>query len=455
MKVLLIIPSITDFAAHDMWAAPYGMMVIASALKKHNIEFDILDLLGRNYTRKEYEDGRRRYKRTIIEMPKILRNKNIKRHYAIYGANFDDIEAEVEKLTNTYKLIVMSTTMTYWYYGYKYIYERLKNRFQTSTFAIGGVYVTLLESHSKTVFEGAHIFPNQRLQYFDKLVSEIYGKEFTCFSQPFSLWEFPDVESFSHRRYIPALLMRGCPFNCTYCASKTLVKNLEHKDPIKLADWVIQTCETTGIDNVALFDDAFLYRADEFAKPFLRRIMQSNLRLRLHASNGLHPRFIDEELASLMRKSGFETIRLSLESSDEKIMSITGDKVKRTEYENAIKYLQKSGYKKAELGTYIICGIPHQSPQEVIDSIKYVDDIGGVVYLAEYSPIPNTPLFYESIKISRYDLHEPLWQNNTLMSYWNPSFNEEVLNKLKNFLIGLRKDVDKADDDLQKSKTSK
>ncbi|MCX7958787.1 MAG: B12-binding domain-containing radical SAM protein, partial [Deltaproteobacteria bacterium] len=98
-----------------------------------------------------------------------------------------------------------------------------------------------------------------------------------------------------------------------------------------------------------------------------------------------------------MKESGFQTIRLSLESSDDKTLADTGGKVRRNEYESALKYLNMVGYKKSQLGTYLICGIPGQSPDEVLNSVKYVDDSGGVVFLAEYSPIPGTSLFYDAM----------------------------------------------------------
>ncbi len=439
MRALLVVPSITDFAAHDMWAAPYGLMVIASTFRRYNIDFDVLDLLGRDYVRKEYDDGRRRYKRRVIDMPDLLKGKSIKRFFAIYGADLEEVDNEIARLRDKYDLIIITTTMTYWYYGYKFIYTRLKNKYREAIFAIGGVYPSLIESHARELFYDAEVFPNNRLFEFDKLISEMTGLNFKCFSKPFCEWELPDLKSFEYRRYIPVLLTRGCPFKCTYCASKNLVRFTEHKDSIMLADWVIEQSEKTGIKNVAFFDDAFLYKSDEIAKPFLKRLIQSKAGLRLHASNGLHPRYIDEEMAYLMRSSGFETIRLSLESSNEFIMNTTGGKVRKNEYESAIRYLIQYGYTKYHLGTYLICGLPFQTPQDVLDSIKYVDDKGGTVYLAEYSPIPDTTLFAEAKKIAKYDINEPLWQNNTLMSYWNPVFNEDVLNEIKSNIINMRK----------------
>ena len=36
--------------------------------------------------------------------------------------------------------------------------------------------------------------------------------------------------------------------------------------------------------------------------------------IRFHCPNGLHARLIDDELAKLMKESGFRTLRLSLET---------------------------------------------------------------------------------------------------------------------------------------------
>jgi len=46
----------------------------------------------------------------------------------------------------------------------------------------------------------------------------------------------------------------------------------------------------------------------------LREIIDRKLNIRLHCPNGLHAKFVDDEIAYLMKKSGFVTIRLSLET---------------------------------------------------------------------------------------------------------------------------------------------
>jgi hypothetical protein len=45
-------------------------------------------------------------------------------------------------------------------------------------------------------------------------------------------------------------------------------------------------------------------------------LVTSFFKVRFHCPNGIHARFIDDELAYLMKKSGFITLRLGLETID-------------------------------------------------------------------------------------------------------------------------------------------
>ena len=60
--------------------------------------------------------------------------------------------------------------------------------------------------------------------------------------------------------------------------------------------------------------------------------------------------------------------------------------------------------------------------ESVTESVQYVARAGGTPYLAEYSPIPHTPLWDKAVSSSEYDLvSEPLFHNNTLLPCWNES----------------------------------
>jgi radical SAM superfamily enzyme YgiQ (UPF0313 family) len=95
-------------------------------------------------------------------------------------------------------------------------------------------------------------------------------------------------------------------------------------------------------------------------------------------------------------------------------------KLSEGEFEKAVRNLRKAGFLKKEIGVYILIGLPGQSVESVVNTIKFVGKTGATPYLAEYSPIPHTPLWKKALAHSNYDLYsEPLFHNNTLLPCWN------------------------------------
>jgi radical SAM superfamily enzyme YgiQ (UPF0313 family) len=136
---------------------------------------------------------------------------------------------------------------------------------------------------------------------------------------------------------------------------------------------------------------------DRRIKPILREIIASRRPLRFHTPNGLHARYIDEELADLMYRSGFKTIRLSLESVAKERLRDIHNKITPGEMTRAVQNLVNAGYAPGELETYIIMGLPQQSLNEVIDTILYANSLGVQIRLSSFSPIPGTVDYQRAI----------------------------------------------------------
>jgi len=95
-------------------------------------------------------------------------------------------------------------------------------------------------------------------------------------------------------------------------------------------------------------------------------------------------------------------------------------KVSEGEFEKAVRNLRAAGFSKQQIGVYVLAGLPEQSAESVAESVRYVDRAGASPYLAEYSPIPHTPLWEKAVSCSEYDLAaEPLFHNNTLLPCWS------------------------------------
>jgi radical SAM superfamily enzyme YgiQ (UPF0313 family) len=219
----------------------------------------------------------------------------------------------------------------------------------------------------------------------------------------------------------------GCPFQCTYCASHYLSPPFLTRDPFDLLDEVLYWHKAYGVMDFAFYDDALLVDATHHICIFLEEIVRRDLGLRFHCPNGIHITYVDKEVASLLHRAGFQTIRLGLETSDAVLQGDLGRKFSGGEFERAVAHLRNAGFTADQIGAYILMGLPGQTYDQVASTITYVGEIGATPYLSEYSPIPHTELWKGAVAASRFDLaSEPLFHNNSILPCWGKEARERV-----------------------------
>jgi radical SAM superfamily enzyme YgiQ (UPF0313 family) len=186
------------------------------------------------------------------------------------------------------------------------------------------------------------------------------------------------------------------------------------------------------IQNIAFFDDALLVDPPRHFIPMMKEVIRRGIQCDFHAPNALHIRDMEEEVAELLFKGGFRTIRLGFETSNEEAQIETGGKVNNQEFQKVIKYLKKAGYSGQEIGVYIMAGMPGQRVGDVEESLAFVKETGAKPILVEYSPIPQTPLFEKAKKFSQFNIEkEPLYQNNSIFPCQWEGFTPSDLRRLK------------------------
>jgi len=404
-RILGVNPPVFDFAYMDLWSKPLGLLFLLKSLQQDN-DVALLDCISQA-AKGEKTFGRTRTIRTEIEKPQVY--KNIPRRYYHYGLQKEQIISCLEKCygDESPDYILITSAMTYWYPGVKWIIELLKSIYPKATIALGGIYASLCPEHAATL--GADILNKER-------------SEPTAPYPAFDLYESPS--------YGVLMTSFGCPFSCKYCASKILWPHY-HRRSLEAVIKDFEFQKGLGIKDIAFYDDALLLDKENFFYPLTEKIA-SDSDIRMHTPNGLHVRQIDIKCAEILFNRNFKTIRLSLESIDPKVAHDSSDKVSRKEYNQAVKNLHTVGYTDKDCETYILVGLPNQDIQSVKDTIAFVKDCGGTPKLAEYSPIPGTP-YFEEIAAKMPQLRtEPLLQNNTVYcSYFSHDIDPQILQKLK------------------------
>jgi radical SAM superfamily enzyme YgiQ (UPF0313 family) len=243
-------------------------------------------------------------------------------------------------------------------------------------------------------------------------------------------WPAPALDLIPHLQYAPLLTGLGCPFRCPYCASSVLQPTAARRSAAKICA-EIEHWHTT-VSDFAFYDDALLVDARNTLVPVLRHACERNFKVRFHTPNGLHIRPLTPEVCRLLFDSGFETLRLGLETTAEDRQKSWGGKVDTGMYLEAVENLTAAGFSPRQIGVYLLCGLPEQSPAEVAAAIRVVAESGARPHLCEYSPVPGTATFRAAKKISEFDLeNEPLTHNNSFFACRRPGFSYQDLVELK------------------------
>jgi len=431
--ILLLNPWITDFAAYNLWIKPLGLLEIASLLRENGFRVTLIDCLDLSIKTKKYGDGK--FFKTKIEKP--LSFKSIPRNYSRYGIPEEILLKRLSFLEEP-DLICVTSGMTYWYPGVFKLIEITKKFFKGVPIILGGIYATLCYEHAKKHSGVDIVFQGGGELDVLKLISDLTNfKLRTHNSELRTNFPYPSFDLYPHLDYVCIATSRGCPLKCTYCASPFLSSGFVRRDPLKVVEEIEHWTAKYQVNNIAFYDDALLIEPPKHFIPMMKGLINKGIHCNFHTPNAVHVREIDGEVADLLFRGGFKTIRLGLETSDEARQVKTGGKVDNEEFRQAIKYLKRAGYSGEEMGVYIMIGLPGQRVGEVVESIAYVKETGAKPMLVEYSPIPHTPLFEEAKRMSQFDLEsEPLFHNNSILPCQWDGFTIADYKRLKEKLRG-------------------
>ncbi len=418
--ILLINPWIHDFAAYDFWAKPIGLLYLAAMLEQHGVDVSFINCLNRFHPKARPSDpharyGRGHYLKTRIPKPQGL--DDIPRYFSRYGIREEWFREDLQALP-TPDLILVTSLMTYWYPGVRDVISILREYFPNTPVILGGIYATLCTDHARKYCGADKVITGAGEKQLFDVVAEYCDFSITPQYDPDDLncLPYPAFHLENVISYIPILTSRGCPFSCAYCASRILEPKLRRRNPENVAEEILFWHKKHGVKNFAFYDDALLTDPEHHAIPLLEKIIASDIKVFFHTPNALHIREISPYIAKLMFDAGFETIRLGLETTEFEDRKELDRKVTESQFRQAVSYLKAAGFRKEQIGAYLLTGLPGQSLESVERSVRTVRESGIEPALAQYTPIPHTALWKKAVACSRYDLEaDPIFTNNSIL----------------------------------------
>jgi radical SAM superfamily enzyme YgiQ (UPF0313 family) len=416
-NILLVNPWIHDFAAHDLWSKPLGLLMLAGLLRAQGCQLRLLDCLDiydprlqevegmRPATRRGFGTGK--FFRQQVAKPAVL--EGFDRSYYRFGITPEMFQ---ERLLEGVKpdAVLVTSTMTYWYPGVQESIRLVKEHFSDVPLILGGIYATLCREHAVSNSGADHVLSGPGETQIVKLLEKLtgYSSEKPSHNGELDTLPWPAFDLLPQLDYICTLTSRGCPFRCPYCASDLLFPQFIRRDPNQVVDELEYWNEKYSIVNVAFYDDALLLDASEHLLVMLAEVRRRELPLQFHTPNGVHISGLSAEVCEALFLAGFKTLRLGLETGDDERQQQLGAKVKPGAFSSAMANLTKAGFQPEQIGVYLLCGLPGQDQNEVAHSIRMVLDHGA------------------------FDLaSEPLYHNNTILPCQSEHFGLEELQELK------------------------
>lgn len=440
-NILLVNPWIHDFAAYDFWAKPTGLLYIGSMLRSHGFAVSYIDCLDRFHPCDASTDapsrfGRGPYLKSPIPPPPGL--EDIPRRYSRYGIPPPWFKESLLALDEP-DLILVTSFMTYWYPGVQETIGMIRESFPATPVILGGIYASLCYNHARAHAGADAVVRGSGEEQLTDIVYEFTGYRSAVSIDPKDLdgRPHPAYDLQSKITYIPLITSRGCPFSCAYCAAAFLNPIRSRRDPESVVEEIRYWHRDYRIEDYVFYDDALLVDAGNHAIPLFEKILNAGLKVRFHTPNAVHIREITAETARLMFASGFETLRLGLETGEFENRDEIDQKVTENEFTRAVTCLKDAGFRKNQIGAYLLTGLPGMSIHSLEDSIRMVIRNGITPILAYYTPIPHTKMWDQAVAASRYDLQsDPIYTNNAIFPCQQEPFSWETLSHLKDLASG-------------------
>ena len=440
--MLLINPWIYDFAAYDLWIKPLGLLYLAGLLRENNYHLTYIDcldisdplmqkyLVNNHIHIKRNPDGSGKFFKTFLKKPGIL--QNVPRRYGRYGITR---EVFIRRLRESPKpeAVLISSMMTYWYPGVAKVIELVREYDHRIPILLGGNLVTLCPETAQSLGADFAISGDGEERVL-QILQDITGQpiHYSPDVKDLNSLPYPALDLQRNVDFIPLQTSRGCPFHCLYCASPLLYPKVRRRCPAGVSREIEYSIKRYEVHHFVFYDDALCDKAADYLIPILQAVKAKGFRTYFHTPNALHAREINEELAELLYQTGFRTLRLGFETCNPLQQKISGGKITNEQFKQALLNLHQAGFSPAQIGVYILTGMPKQKIEEVEESVNFVLAGGAIPILAEFSPIPGTPLWPSCQENSFYDLSsDPLVHNNSIFPCQWEGFSWEDYLQLK------------------------
>jgi radical SAM superfamily enzyme YgiQ (UPF0313 family) len=206
-----------------------------------------------------------------------------------------------------------------------------------------------------------------------------------------------DLENRGH--YASMYTSLGCPYQCSFCAIHATYG--ERKLRCWSPDWVMKQLDIMarehGIRNINLIDELFVFNRDHYL-PICEELLKREYKLNFCAFARVDSvdRIPDEDL-HLLKKAGFNWLKLGIESVSDKIITgISKGSYNRETITRVVKRIHSAGI---DLCANFIFGLPGDDFDSMQENLNYAFELNCAFpsFFAAMAP-PGSDLYNEALE---------------------------------------------------------
>ncbi len=184
---------------------------------------------------------------------------------------------------------------------------------------------------------------------------------------------------------------RGCVYGCIYCNKSVFGQRFRFKSPKRTVDEMVHILGF-GYKELHVWDDGFSTDVER-AKEICREILRRKLKITWNIYNGMRIDRMDEELLTLLKKSGCYRISVGVESGNQEILDRIKKGIQIEKVKETFRLANKVGI---ETMAFCMVGLPGETEETMMQTINFVLELKPTIpKLSILMPLPGTPIFYE------------------------------------------------------------
>lgn len=193
------------------------------------------------------------------------------------------------------------------------------------------------------------------------------------------------------KQWISMILSRGCPLKCKFCSNHLTQGRVFRKCSI---DMLKTKLEKLDISNdyplhITMEDDNLLIRKKYF-KDVLIMIKNMFPNTTFSIDNGLDYTYLSNKYLMFLIDIGFNSFTFSLGTFNRNILEIEERPSDFKRFEEILDILKE---KSIPVSTFLICGLPGDSSNNVLNSIVYLNSLNTNIGVSMFYTVPGLPRF--------------------------------------------------------------